>query len=306
MRIIIPLFSVALATSLVMSMEEMGYHECTYNVYRATCLNNTNPLYHSNSRLTRFPNIKGYTCVMLHNNRIDRFPRDLADTETMVTLNLQNNLIEELPVDLTPMEHLEILDLSSNRMVTLSPRTRFPVSLRGLLLAGNKMKTIPAGIEIPGLFVFDLSNNLFERIPDHFCVSDQLFRVDLTGNDLIQDLSLSFPILNRCQNIRKIPYCLFTDAEQLTCDCPTLANIVGQTQRFCLGTPFRGREIKCKTATSSSEYKDKFIFDVNATRIKQRCSHALLQADGEKSAGNMAVQFMYILGTIALSRHFFV
>ena len=312
MRLFIQLFGVILAISLVLSIEETGYHECTYNAYRATCLNNTNPLYHSNMRLAQFPNIKGRTCVMLHNNIISRFPVDLTHTETVVTLNLQNNLIEELPMDLTPMEHLEILDLSRNRMVTLSPRTRFPVSLRGLLLAGNNMKTIPAGIEIPGLYVFDLSNNLFESVPEHFCVSDQLFRVDLTGNNLKHDLSLSLPILNRCRNIRKIPYCLFTNDEQLSCDCPTLAKIVGQTQRFCLGTPFRGREIKCKPATSSAQYKNKFIFDVNVTRIKHKCSHALLQADahdeddGDSSAGHMTEHFMYVLGTIVLSRPFLV
>ena len=303
MQAFLQVFCVISTVSLVLSIEELGYHECTYNTYRATCLNNNNPLYNANMHLAQFPRIAGRTCVMLYNNRISRFPTDLTGTETVVTLNLQNNLIEDLPMDLTLMEHMEILDLSRNKIVSLSRRTRFPASLRGLLLAGNRMKTIPEGIEIPGLYVFDLSNNLFESVPEHFCVSDQLFRVDLTNNPLKQDLSLSFPILNRCRNIRKIPYCLFTDHGQLSCDCPTLAQVVGQKQRFCLGTPFRGREMKCNASTSSVEYKDKYIFDVNVTRIKRICSYALLQADGHdnKSSDKLGAQFIYILMTVFLS-----
>lgn len=283
MRQSIKLLFVLAISSPVLSTDDLGYHECTYNTYRASCLNNTYPLYNTNRRLTKFPAIAGRTCVMLYGNRISQFPTDLQGTETVRTLNLQNNIISELPEDLTPMETLEILDLSRNRMTTLSRRTRFPVSLRGLLVAGNKMKSIPAGIEIPGLFVFDLSNNLFESVPEHFCVSDQLFRVDLTNNELKQDLSLSFHILNRCRNIRKIPYCLFTDNEELSCDCPKLAQVVAQKQRFCMGTPFRGREIKCNQTTSSKEYQGQYIFDVNVTKIKSICSYALQQADEGQS-----------------------
>lgn len=275
MRQLITLLFLLVAASPVMSTADLGYHECVYNPYRAVCLNNTNPLKYVNRRLTEFPNIAGRTCVMLYNNKISRFPDNLQGTGTVRTLNLQNNIITELPDDLTPMETLEILDLSRNRIETLSRRTRFPVSLRGLLLAENRMESIPAGIEIPGLFVFDLSRNLFESVPEHFCVSDQLFRVDLTNNPLSQDLSLSFPILNRCRNIRGIPFCLFTDREQLNCDCPTLAKVVAQKQRFCLGTPFRGRDMKCSQNKSSKEYQGQYIFDVNATGIKATCSYAL-------------------------------
>ena len=184
MQAFLQVFCAISTVSLVLSIEELGYHECTYNTYRATCLNNTNPLYNANMLLAQFPAIAGRTCVMLYNNRIGRFPTDLTGTETVVTLNLQNNLIKDLPMDLTLMEHMEILDLSRNKIVSLPRRTRFPVSLRGLLLAGNRMKTIPEGIEIPGLYVFDLSNNLFESVLEHFYVSDQLFRVDLTNNPL--------------------------------------------------------------------------------------------------------------------------
>ena len=283
------LLLVLTTSSPVLSITEgsLGYHECTYNTYRAICLDNRRPLYKTNHQLTQFPTIagQGYTCVMLGGNQITRFPTNLRGTETIRTLNLHSNRISELPVDLTPMERLEILDMSRNKMTSLSRQTRFPVSLRGLLLASNNMKTIPAGIEIPGLFVFDLSNNLFESVPEHFCVSDQLFRVDLTGNPLIHDLSLSFDILNRCRNIRKIPYCLFTDREQLSCDCPTLAQVVAQKQRFCMGTPFRGREIKCSSTNSSKDYRGKYIFDVDVKKIKSSCSYALQQADGNGDGG---------------------
>ena len=281
------------------SMNDLGYHECTYNTYRATCLDSTNSLNNDNHRLREFPAIAGRTCVLLRNNQISRFPENLEGAETVRTLNLQNNHISELPVDLRPMETLEILDLSRNRMTSLSPRTRFPVSLRGLLVAGNKMKTVPAGIEIPGLFVFDLSNNLFESVPEHFCVSDQLFRVDLTSNPMTQDLSLSFNILNRCRNIRKIPFCLFTDKEQLSCDCPTLAQVVAQRQTFCMGTPFRGREMKCKQDGSSKEYQGKYIFDVNATEIKSACSYALQDAPPNGS-DKIVMELTLLLLSVAL------
>ena len=65
--------------------------------------------------------------------------------------------------------------------------------------------------------------------------------------------------------------------------------------------------MKCNASTSSVEYKDKYIFDVNVTRIKRSCSYALLQ-DGHdnKSSDKLGAQFMYILVTVFLSGSFLV
>ena len=288
--------------SLASSNQDWGYHECTYNTYRAVCLDQGPTLQRSDRQLTHFPAIadRGYTCVLLYNNKIAQFPASLKGTETIRTLNLRNNNISYLPDDLRTMKRLEILDLSRNAMTTLSRKTRFPGSLRGLLLASNGMKTIPEGTEIPGLFVFDLSNNLFDRVPEHFCVSDQLFRVDLTGNELSQDLSHSFDVLSRCRNIRKIPYCLFTDQDHLRCDCPTLAKVVAQKQTFCMGTTFRGREIRCNSTDSAQEYRNKYIFDVDVNKIKSSCSEELQSADTHDKSGQEKTTFQIVSFLLSL------
>ena len=106
--------------------------------------------YRIHHQLKQFPTIAGQRCtyVMLNSNQITRFPANLQGTESIWTLNLHINLISELPVDLTLIERLELFDMSRNKITPLSQQTKFPVSLRGLLLSGNYTKTMPAGIQI--------------------------------------------------------------------------------------------------------------------------------------------------------------
>ena len=190
----------------------------------------------------------------------------------VVTLNLARNQINELPDDLHVMENLEVLNLSQNNVTTLSKSTRFPESLRGLVLSQNNMKTFTEGIEIPGLFVLDLSGNMFTEMPRHFCVSSQLIKVDLTRNRIAEDVSSAMIELNRCRNVNKVPFCLYTDKPTMNCNCDSLAPILAQPSAFYMGTKTQGRQIGCNTENSDEKYNNMKIFDVNVTEIKAGCS----------------------------------
>lgn len=269
---------VLLAAALVTSQDDFGYHECVYNSYRAVCMGSYELMRQENRGLTVFPNVtRRTTCLKLRRNAIERFPKDLNSLKDIVTLDVAINRISSLPFDLDKMSKLEILDLSQNMLEMLSPLTNFPASLRGLLLAKNGMKTIPSGIVVPGLFVLDLSQNQFTNIPDQFCMSDQLIRVDFTKNPLSKDLSQHIGTVSRCRNVNEIPFCLFTDSSNIKCDCSSVGPILGTRPNFCIGTPVRGQEIQCMSG-SEDVYSGKKLFDVNVTMVKDTCplgaSHA--------------------------------
>lgn len=226
--------------------------------------------------LDAFPTLNNKeTCVKLKGNVIDHFPNDISNLVTVVTLDLSENRVSAIPNDLDTLSNLEILDISGNRLQTLSPQTRFPASLRGLILANNQMKILPPAIKVPGLFVLDLSNNMFADIPEHFCVSDQLIRIDFTNNPLQHDVSHYIDTVNRCRNANNIQFCLFIDKSNIRCDCSSVGPILTGTPSFCMGTQIRGREIQCTTTDSEEVYSGKYLFDVNDTMVKEACPLAL-------------------------------
>lgn len=225
--------------------------------------------------LDAFPTLKNKeTCIKLKGNVIDKFPDDLSNLVTVATLDVSENRVSAIPKELDTLSNLEILDISGNRLQIMSPQTRFPASLRGLILANNQMKTVPPGINVPGLFVLDLSSNMFTDIPDHFCVSDQLIRIDFTNNRLKHDLSHYIDTVNRCKNANDIPFCLFTDKANMRCDCSSVGPILTGTSSFCMGTRIRGREIQCTTTDSEERYSGKYLFDVNTTMVEEACPFA--------------------------------
>ncbi|XP_045209422.2 leucine-rich repeat and death domain-containing protein 1-like isoform X2 [Mercenaria mercenaria] len=286
----------------VVSSEYFGYSECVYNKYKAVCLGEFEAVSYENRGLTKFPSIsRRKTCVHLQHNHIERFPEDLSSLSHVVTLGMADNRISSLPDDLEKMVKLEILDVSENRLKMLSPSTRFPASLRGLLLARNEMKTIPAGVTVPGLFVLDLSNNVFTDIPEHFCVSGQLIRVDFTDNRLRHEVSQYIDTVNRCRNVNEIPFCLFTDKTNIKCDCSSMGPILGGSPSFCMGTPQKSLEIEC-SAESEEMYlykgqsRGQKVFDVNVTMVKDACPKYFTESGaGQKKSEARIVRYSEIV-----------
>lgn len=267
---------------LVASQTQLDYQytECIHHQYKAVCLRNPSKILTlENKTLNRFPDLQNCDCVNLARNQIDSFPANLSTLNFVVTLDLSRNVINKLPDNLNEMSQLEILDISNNLLDTLSTSTRYPASLRGLILKGNKMRTIPAGIKIPGLFILDLSMNQFSDIPEHFCVSDQIIRVDFTENPMNHDVSYYLETVNRCQNINKIPFCLFTDNDSIKCECKTLGIVMTNHASFCMGTNESRQEIECASSAITGIAKGQKLFDINMELIKKSCSRVLQELE---------------------------
>lgn len=273
-------------STAVNTLDNYGYRECVHNKYQAVCLGKAEWFSREGRGLNSFPSIPSKaTCVILKSNYIEQFPGDVSSLTNVVTLDLSGNRLSYLPDDLYKMQQLEILDVSENRLETLSPNTKFPESLRGLLLAKNNMKRIPNGIRVPGLLVLDLSHNLFTEIPEQFCISDQLIRVDFTRNPLQHDVSRDISKVNRCKNINDIPFCLFTTETTIKCDCSSLGPLLQDSPSFCMGAQTKYQEFTC-SSNSVDKYKTKKIFDLNVTVVKDACPHEFLAQQKSISAKN--------------------
>lgn len=289
-------------SAVVRAVDYTGYHECVHNSYEPFCLNTAGQFSRERRSLKEFPSIPSTAaCVHLKGNYIEKFPQDVNSLKNVETLDISANRITYLPNDLHKMQKLEILDLSANRIETLSPSTKFPASLRGLILARNNMKYIPNGVTIPGLFVFDLSHNLFEEIPEQFCVSDQLIRVDFSKNPLRHDVSRDVSKINRCKNVNGIPFCLFTTDTTIKCDCSSLGPLLQESPSFCMGADEKYTAFSC-SSNSADMYKAKKIFDLNITEVKDECPHAFKSSRVNSSPRNglhisviLAMSFMFFI-----------
>ena len=250
--------------------------------------------------LTEFPDINGRQCVMLKRNRISRFPSSPSSLQTVNYLDVSENQIKELPEDFSALTDLEVLDVSNNQIASLSPSIRFPASFRALLLAGNQLTTLPAGLQIPSLFVLDLSNNNFPNIPPEFCVSNQLTRVDFTGNKLKPDTTMYMNTLNKCRNVNKVPFCIYVDHRELKCDCDTLYPVFGEVPSFCMGTPLRGQAMMCNPS-SSEEYQNKKLFELKKAEVSKGCNFALRSQSGGNSVTLTPITMVMALGLMLMA-----
>ncbi|KAK3605459.1 hypothetical protein CHS0354_001429 [Potamilus streckersoni] len=261
--VVILLASVELCTS-----KKTSYAECQFQQNK--------PLCHTRSlTLHEFPPSPGNVCLHLRGNKIERFPVNLSTYSMVPLLDVSLNKITSLPSDLTAMAKLEILNASYNAISTLSHIT-FPNSLEVLSLAGNKIAFLPAW-SIPNLYVFELSNNLFTSIPETFCVSQNLLRVDLLGNMLDGDGSTYMRTLGSCKNSAGIPFCLFANWKTMKCNCDSILPLVYNEQTFCFGNTGRFEFIKC-SEDSDSDFKRYSLYDVNSSLVQESCALSLMRS----------------------------
>lgn len=251
---------------------DFGYHECTYNTYYTKCFGEGYQLHRNREALTTFPPLlHKEECLVLEDNQISSFPTDLENYNTLYTLNVAKNRIQTLPDNLDILHKLKVLDLSANRLSQLSSSTRFPQTLEALILKGNSLQSLPAGLQMPNLYVLDLSNNRFSNIPREFCVSKQLIRVDFTQNSQIADVSEYVDVLNECRNVNEISFCLFTDRDYIKCDCETLGSIMLRKPAFLMGTPLLNQIVTCSATSDVRNLTGVHLFDVTTQEVGNAC-----------------------------------
>lgn len=251
--------------------KETSYAECQFYQYKPLCPTTTL----RSQNLYEFPPSPGDRCLLLQGNNIQSFPINLATYSKVPLLDVSMNKITSLPSDLTALEKLAILNVSYNTISTLSDIT-FPNSLEVLSLAGNKIANLP-GWSIPNLFVLELSNNQFTSIPETFCVSQNLIRVDFLGNKLDGDASTYMGTLSSCKNLAQVPFCLFVDWHTMKCTCNSILPLVYQKQTFCFGNTGRFEFVKC-SEDSDSDFKRYDLYDVNSSLVQKSCALALMKS----------------------------
>lgn len=262
----------ALLTSLELyAGKETSYAECQFNQYTPLCPTTADKL----QNLNEFPPSPGDHCLFLKGNNIQSFPVNLATYNMVPMIDVSTNKITSLPSNLTALAKLAILDVSYNAISTLSDIT-FPNNLEVLSLAGNTIANLP-GWSIPNLFVLDLSNNLFRSIPETFCVSQNLLRVDFMGNKLEGDVSTYMRTLSSCKNLAEVPFCLFADWRSIKCTCDSIIPLVYQKQTFCMGKTGRFEFIKC-SENSDIDFKRYDLYDVNSSLVQKSCALALMSS----------------------------
>ena len=292
----ITVVTTVLFPTVIAEKYDFGYIECTYNTYKFRCLGR-DVVKHERERygLVEFPDIgNGITCLKLKSNKIEYFPKVLSNYKSVVSLDLSKNSIKELPVNLKDMSSLEILDLSDNGISTLSSGTKFPPSLRGLLLGDNLFTSLPP-LQIPGLFVLDLSGNRFKEIPSTFCVSKELIRADFTKNPLAGDTSRYVGTINSCKNRNDVRFCLFVDKPEIKCNCDSMVPMIGFDPNFCLGSLERGKKFRCNTQ-SFEQYVYEMVYDIKRENVSSTCNLAdALESESHRPLSSFGMIFSLVI-----------
>uniref|UniRef100_A0A7E4W751 Calponin-homology (CH) domain-containing protein n=1 Tax=Panagrellus redivivus TaxID=6233 RepID=A0A7E4W751_PANRE len=119
-------------------------------------------------------------------NQLTELPGCMCDLDSLETLQLRSNCIQRLPTSLQLLKSLAFLDLSGNQLHSL-PQTLFFLRLQVLLLAGNRITTIPREIrQLENcLHELDLSYNRLVELPSDIAFLKSLRVLNLSHNRLI-------------------------------------------------------------------------------------------------------------------------
>ncbi|CAD6189324.1 unnamed protein product [Caenorhabditis auriculariae] len=160
-------------------------------------------------------------------NQIFKFPNEIQLLDCLKTLLVRDNKLILFPQPICTLEQLSYLDLSFNKLAEV-PNELFQLPLKTLILAGNRITTIPKSINeaagtlnwldyssndltflptyirhLKELRVLNVSNNKIDEIPAEIC-SMQLRMLDLTDNritvlprELVQMQQLQTILLQR-------------------------------------------------------------------------------------------------------------
>ncbi len=160
-------------------------------------------------------------------------------------LNLSGNALRQLPAALFELEELSVLNLNNNRLAEFPalPATCWPV-LGQLLLAGNRLTTVPPGIEscrllqrldlgsnrltscpsaiatLPWLTVLDLGHNQLPELPAALAGCAKLETLDLRHNPLI-----SLPALPPALRRLSLRRCSLTDLPAAVASATSLRSL---------------------------------------------------------------------------------
>ena len=150
-----------------------------------------------------FKNLKNLRKLFLRKNKLKALPgsalvgmarlEELEASENQIEIIFQE-VVDEQPVQLSSLKRL---DLRNNRLVALDkskdatmfkPALSIP-KLKELLISSNRLNSLgPLLHTTPELEILDISENLFEELPDGLIAIKQLKRLDL-GNNALRELA---------------------------------------------------------------------------------------------------------------------
>jgi Leucine-rich repeat (LRR) protein len=151
-------------------------------------------------------------------NRLAEMPACMCELDSLETLQIKDNCLRQLPSSIHLLKSLTYLDLSGNRLTNIPPAVCV-LRLKVLLLAGNRIETVPREIRQmeDSLQELDLSYNRIRLLPTDITLLKALRVLNLRSNlltDLPSELGLlQLRILDISSNRLT---CLPTDLRNLT------------------------------------------------------------------------------------------
>ncbi|KAJ8907866.1 hypothetical protein NDN08_007970 [Rhodosorus marinus] len=141
----------------------------------------------ASNNLTRLPEDLGklehLTILNLRRNHLKSLPESIEKCQNLRELNAAENELESLPSGLFGCPVLSSLNLSQNQLTKLITDRSYDFKLRSLTalnLSHNKISKVPDALSQAPLTVLDLSQNLFQGLPETFemLTSIRMFIID--------------------------------------------------------------------------------------------------------------------------------
>ncbi|XBW36031.1 hypothetical protein QEN19_001606 [Hanseniaspora menglaensis] len=122
-----------------------------------------------NLRASKFPqnitNVATLVSLELSRNFIKRIPDSISSLKNLTILNLQCNKLYDLPQSFSKLQHLQLLDLSSNHFTIYPEVINYCLNLLQIDLSSNRIESLPNSINnLTKLAKLNLSSNNFESI----------------------------------------------------------------------------------------------------------------------------------------------
>lgn len=127
---------------------------------------------------------------------------------SLTSMDLSGNFLSSFTMDMLHLSHLRALDLSHNMIANFTPRFESPAALERLNLSHNRLWVID---DLPvRLQALNVSHNAIRRLPTHMTALVNLQTLDLSYNQLVDNLGTTFVCTRRRSGCTDPPEdCLF-------------------------------------------------------------------------------------------------
>jgi Leucine-rich repeat (LRR) protein len=132
---------------------------------------------------------KEFEEIVLSDNYLYKFPKEVFDFDELKYLYLDNNYIEEIPSDIDTLKNLSHLFLSENRIESIPSTISNLKHLSYIDLSNNFIKEIPPSIgEMENVINLNLEGNPITELPANVCERWKNDGIDINADASYEEL----------------------------------------------------------------------------------------------------------------------